>query len=85
MAVTSDGQIAFHVSVRVNVNEMETWEPDRIKAFFGGISQVLAAKDNNTWADRHTKVVRGYNLACLEIERLEAELDLAQQKGEGDG
>jgi hypothetical protein len=40
----TEGTVQFHVSVKVNMAEMEGWKPDRIAAFFGGIAQVLAAK-----------------------------------------
>jgi len=40
----TEGTVQFHVSVKVNMSEMEHWRPDRIASFFGGIAQVLAAK-----------------------------------------
>jgi len=40
----TEGTVQFHVSVRVDMAEFATWPPEQIKAFFGGIAQVLAAK-----------------------------------------
>lgn len=41
----TQGLVQFHVNVKVDMAEMEAWSPDRISAFFGGIAQVLAAKN----------------------------------------
>jgi len=35
-ASPTEGVVQFHVSVRVDMGEFADWEPDRIKAFFGG-------------------------------------------------
>jgi hypothetical protein len=43
-AASPEGGISFHISVRVNMDQFADWEPERIKAFFGGIAQMLAAK-----------------------------------------
>ena len=40
----TEGVVQFHVSVKVDMTEFATWQPDRISAFFGGIAQVLSAK-----------------------------------------
>lgn len=40
----TEGVVQFHVSVKVDMNEFEGWQPERIAAFFGGIAQVLSAK-----------------------------------------
>lgn len=40
----TEGAIQFHVSVKVDMAEMESWTPDRISSFFAGVAQVLAAK-----------------------------------------
>ena len=40
----TEGVVQFHVSVKVDMGEFATWQPDRISAFFGGIAQVLSAK-----------------------------------------
>jgi hypothetical protein len=42
--MSTEGAVQFHVSIRVNMQEMATWSPDRISAFFAGLAQVLAAK-----------------------------------------
>ncbi len=42
--MSTEGAVQFHVSIRVNMQEMAGWSPDRIGAFFAGIAQVLAAK-----------------------------------------
>jgi len=39
-----DGVVQFHISVKVDMNELKDWKADRIAAFFSGIAQVLAAK-----------------------------------------
>jgi hypothetical protein len=41
---TTEGAVQFHVSIRVTMQEMAGWPPDRISAFFAGLAQVLAAK-----------------------------------------
>lgn len=38
------GLVQFQISVKVDMQEMANWRPDRIQAFFAGIAQVLAAK-----------------------------------------
>lgn len=38
------GLVQFNISVKVDMQEMAAWTPDRIQAFFAGIAQVLAAK-----------------------------------------
>ena len=43
-AQSPEGAISFHISVRVNMEELSTWEPTRISSFFAGIAQMLAAK-----------------------------------------
>lgn len=43
-AQAPEGQVQFHVSIRVDMAELATWKPDRITAFFSGLAQVLAAK-----------------------------------------
>ncbi len=40
----TEGVVKFHVSVSVDMDELEGWKPERIAAFFAGIAQVLAAK-----------------------------------------
>lgn len=40
----AEGTVQFHISVKVNMAEVGTWQPDRIAAFFSGIAQVLAAR-----------------------------------------
>lgn len=42
--LTTEGAVQFHVSIRVSMQEMGGWTPDRITAFFTGLAQVLAAK-----------------------------------------
>jgi hypothetical protein len=42
--LTTEGAVQFHVSIRVSMQEMAGWTPDRIGAFFAGLAQVLAAK-----------------------------------------
>jgi hypothetical protein len=42
--MTTEGAVQFHVSIRVTMQEMASWTPDRISAFFAGLAQVLAAK-----------------------------------------
>lgn len=42
--MTTEGRVQFHVSINVSMQEMSTWTPDRITAFFSGLAQVLAAK-----------------------------------------
>lgn len=43
-AATPEGGISFHISVKVNMEQFATWQPQRITAFFSGIAQMLAAK-----------------------------------------
>ena len=38
------GSIQFGVNLQVDMQELATWRPDRITAFFAGVAQVLAAK-----------------------------------------
>jgi hypothetical protein len=42
--MTTEGAVQFHVSIRVTMQEMAGWSPDRIGAFFAGLAKVLAAK-----------------------------------------
>lgn len=49
MKTTTDGMIAFYISVRVDVAAMKDWEPERITAFFAGIAQAKAAADADDW------------------------------------
>jgi hypothetical protein len=42
--MNTEGAVQFHVSIRVSMQEMGGWAPDRISAFFAGLAQVLAAK-----------------------------------------
>jgi hypothetical protein len=42
--MSTEGVVQFHVSIRVTMQEMASWSPDRISAFFAGLAQVLAAK-----------------------------------------
>jgi hypothetical protein len=42
--LTTEGGVQFHVGIRVTMEEMAGWAPDRITAFFAGLAQVLAAK-----------------------------------------
>jgi hypothetical protein len=42
--MSTEGAVQFHVSIRVTMQEMAGWSPDRIAAFFSGLAQVLAAK-----------------------------------------
>ena len=41
----TEGAVNFHVSVKVDMDELSGWPADRIAAFFSGIAQVLAAKE----------------------------------------
>jgi hypothetical protein len=36
-------ELELNVSVRLKMEEFYTWEPDRIKAFLGGIAEILKA------------------------------------------
>lgn len=38
------GLVQFNISVKVDMQEIRNWKPERITAFFAGIAQVLAAK-----------------------------------------
>jgi len=40
-----DGAISLDIRVSVSMAEMQGWSADRIGAFFAGIAQVLAAKN----------------------------------------
>lgn len=40
----TEGMINFHVSFRVDMQEMSGWSADRIGRFFSGIAEVLSAK-----------------------------------------
>ena len=40
----TEASIRFQIDVNVKMDEMGTWTPDRISAFFTGIGQVMAAK-----------------------------------------
>jgi len=42
--MNTEGAVQFHVSIRVSMQEMAGWAPERITAFFTGLAQVLAAK-----------------------------------------
>lgn len=42
--MSTEGVVQFHVSIRVTMQEMAGWSPDRIAAFFAGLAKVLAAK-----------------------------------------
>jgi hypothetical protein len=42
--MNTEGAVQFHVSIKVSMQEMSGWAPDRIGAFFAGLAQVLAAK-----------------------------------------
>ncbi len=42
--MNTEGAVQFHVSIKVSMQEMSGWTPDRIGAFFAGLAQVLAAK-----------------------------------------
>lgn len=42
------GGVAFDVSINVSMAEMKDWSPERITAFFTGIAQVLAAKNQSS-------------------------------------
>jgi len=42
--MNTEGAVQFHVSIKVSMQEMSGWTPDRISAFFAGLAQVLAAK-----------------------------------------
>ncbi len=36
-------KVTFHVGIRVGVDELAHWTPERITAFFEGLAQVLSA------------------------------------------
>lgn len=36
-----EGVMRFHVTIEVDAQEMSTWEPERISAFFEGISKAM--------------------------------------------
>lgn len=40
------GTLRFHVDLSVNLREMKDWEPARIAAYFRGLAQVVAARQN---------------------------------------
>lgn len=40
----ADGEINFNITVRVAMNELANWKPERITAFFSGLAQVMSAK-----------------------------------------
>jgi len=42
--LTTEGAVQVHVSIRVSMEEMAGWSPDRITAFLTGLAQVIAAK-----------------------------------------
>jgi hypothetical protein len=44
---SQDGAINLQIGVHVSLAEMKDWSPERITAFFGGIAQVLAAKNKS--------------------------------------
>jgi hypothetical protein len=41
---TADGAVLFNVSAKVDMQELATWPPQRINAFFNGIAAVMRAK-----------------------------------------
>ena len=43
MKVSADGIVALHVSIKIDVNEMKNWTPERITALFDGMAQVRNA------------------------------------------
>ena len=43
--VTSEGVIQFHVNIKVEMNELAGWQPERITAFLNGIARVLRETD----------------------------------------
>lgn len=42
-----EGAISLDIGIQVDLAEMRDWSPDRITAFFGGIAQILAAKNKD--------------------------------------
>jgi hypothetical protein len=50
--MNTEGAVQFHVSIRVSMQEMSGWTPDRITAFFTGLAQVLAAKKGTEEIDK---------------------------------
>jgi hypothetical protein len=50
--MNTEGAVQFHVSIRVSMQEMAGWTPDRITAFFTGLAQVLAAKKGTEEIDK---------------------------------
>ena len=45
---STQGAVEFNINVKLNMAELAGWAPDRITAFFTGLSMVLAAKGEET-------------------------------------
>jgi len=41
----TEGVVRFYVELRIDPREMRDWSADRIKAFFDGLSQAIAARE----------------------------------------
>jgi hypothetical protein len=46
-ASSKAGAINLDISIQVDLAEMRDWSPDRITSFFGGVAQILAAKNQS--------------------------------------
>ena len=46
--LSADGAVSLDISIQVNLAELKGWSADRITAFFGGIAQVVAAREKGS-------------------------------------
>jgi hypothetical protein len=40
-----EGKLRFRIELSVSADEMKTWHPERIAAFFAGLARVIRARD----------------------------------------
>lgn len=41
--MSPEGNVQYHIGVRLSMDEMGDWEPARIEAFFAGVARMLIA------------------------------------------
>ena len=46
--MTADEGVQIHVAIKIDMEKMATWTPDRICAFFSGLAQVVPIKNKAT-------------------------------------
>lgn len=73
-----EGGIKYHFEITISSWEMGTWPPDRIQAFFAGLSQVLSARRAR---DLLTVLEAEREDVTHVIERLEGLIEEAKRRG----